>query len=460
MGYDYDLLLRQGIVVSASGRRQADIAVRDGVIVAVDDLIAQERARVVIDVAGRFVMPGFIDPHVHMSLPVGDMVSSDDFASGTIAAACGGVTTIIDFTTQQRGVSLEQAVAARRSAADGRVAIDYALHVTVMDAGAPTLAEIGRLAQIGCPSIKVYMTYAGLMLDDDALLRVMDAAAQCNVLTLVHAENQQIVTYLAQRLLREGRTSPSSHPLARPCFAESEAVTRALALARATGAAIYIVHVSCEESLAAIAEARSAGLPVFAETCPHYLLLSDEEYSRPGFNGAKYVMTPPLRPRRNWQPLWDGLANGTLDVVATDHCPWLYETQKARGKDRFDLIPGGIAGVETRAALLFGEGVGKGRLTAERFVEVMSTNPARIFGLYPRKGTIAVGSDADLVIVDPLAEGAIEHGKLHQNVDYTVFEGWPLLGQPVLTISHGRVVARGGEFVGDAGQGRFVERSL
>ncbi len=459
MGYDYDLVLRQGIVVTADGRRHADIAVRDGSIVAIDDLIAKERARETIDAAGCFVAPGFIDPHVHMSLPASGTVSSDDFSTGTIAAACGGVTTIIDFTTQQRGASLEQAVAARRSEADGKVAIDYGLHVTVLDAGERTLSEIARLAQDGCPSIKVYMTYAGA-LDDAALVRVMDAAATCGALTLVHAENHQIVTYLTQRLLREGRTSPASHPLARPPFAESEAVTRAIALARATAASIYIVHVSCQESLAAIAQARADGLPVFAETCPHYLLLSDEEYARPGFAGAKYVMTPPLRPRRNWQPLWDGLAGGTLDVVATDHCPWMYETQKSRGKSRFDLIPGGIAGVETRASLLFCEGVNKGRLTLERFVEVLSTNPARIFGLYPRKGTIAPGSDADLVIFDPLATGTIEQSKLHQHVDYTVFEGWPLLGQPVLTLSRGRVVARNGQFVGEVGHGRFVARGF
>jgi len=453
----YDLIIRNGIVVGEGRQQPADVAVAGEAIAAVGERL-DDQARETIDAAGCYVFPGFIDPHVHLSLPVGDMVSSDDFTSGTIAAACGGVTTVIDFTTQARGVPLDVAVAQRRAEADGRVAIDYGLHLTLTDAVPETLAQMARLATQGYASIKLYMTYAGLRVSDDETERILAAARDAGVLTMVHAEDDATVTRLTQDLLQRGQTGPQAHPLARPPAAEGRATERVVALAVAAGAPLYVVHVTCGQALRPIGCSRAAGHRIFGETCPHYLLLSDDEYARPGFEAAKYVMTPPLRPRRNQALLWGALRQGTLDVVATDHCPWLFASQKKRGSARFDLIPGGIAGAETRGMLLFSEGVGRGRITLERFVDVMATNPARLFGLYPRKGTLAVGSDADIVVFDPQPTATIRNAALHQRVDYTLFEGWQVTGLPIVTISRGRVVARDGQFVGDVGHGRFVVR--
>lgn len=455
---DYDLILRGGQVVSAEGTTPADVAMLNGRVAAVGPALPG-RAPAELSAHSCLVLPGFIDPHVHLSLPIGGgLVSSDDWASGTRAAACGGTTTIIDFTTQERGGSLDAAVVARRRQADGQAVIDYGLHLTVMDAGEATLASLTRLTHEGCPSLKLYMTYGALMARDETILRILDVAAACGALSLVHAENHDIISHLTARLLAEDHRAPSGHPLSRPDWVEAEATHRAIALARAAAAPLYVVHVSCAEALAAISHARLLGQTVYAETCPHYLLLSDQAYALPGFEGAKFVMTPPLRPSGNWQPLWRGLADGAIDVIATDHCPWLFAGQKSRGRDRFDLIPGGIAGVETRGALLFSEGVVKRRLSLEKYVEVMSANPARLFGLYPRKGALAPGSDADIVVFDPRREGVITQSNLHSNVDYTAFEGWRVTGAPVLTLSRGVIVAREGQFVGPAGHGRFIAR--
>lgn len=455
---EYDLLIRNAIVVTADGEQPADVAIAGERIAACAPQIAAP-AHTTIDAAGCYLFPGFIDPHVHISLPIGnDLVSSDDFASGAIAAACGGVTCIIDFTVQARGVPLAQAVEERRAQADGKVAIDYGLHLTVMDAEESTLADLRRLAAAGYPSAKVYMTYPALMVRDDAFLRILGAAGQSGALTLVHAENHDIIGFRTAALLAAGQTAPRYHAESRPPWVEGEATGRAIALARAAGAPLYVVHVSCADALAPIVLARRAGLPVYGETCPHYLLLSDDEYNRQGFGGAKYVMTPPLRPAANQQPLWDALASADLDVVATDHCPWYFDTQKIQGLERFDRIPGGVAGVETRAALLFSAGVASGRLSPSRFADVMSSAPARLFGLYPRKGAIAVGSDADLVIFDPRQSGVIRHDELHQRVDYSIFEGWPVAGRPIMTISRGQIVARAGRFTGRSDHGRFVAR--
>ena len=454
----YDILIKNGMVVTSEGEGLADVAIRGEQVAAVAPALP-DAGRETIDASGCYVFPGFIDPHVHLSLPIGrGLVSSDDFGSGTVAAACGGTTTVIDFTAQARGVSLDKAVANRRAEADGRVAIDYSLHLTVTDANDSTLVDVQRLAALGYPSIKLYMTYEGLMVRDEAMLRIMRAAADCGALTLVHAENHDLVSNLTRALLEDGQTGPASHPLSRPPYVEAEATIRAIALARATGASLYIVHVSGADALEPILRARHSEQDVSAETCPHYLLLSDDEYSRPGFEAAKYVMTPPLRSRGNWAALWAALADGSLDVVATDHCPWMYVSQKTAGLSRFDMIPGGIAGVETRAQLIFSEGVAAGRLTLPRFVEIMSTNPARLFGLYPRKGTLVAGSDADVVVFDPRWKGTLRARQLHQHVDYTVFEGWQVKGRPRVTISRGCVVARDGRFVGTLGHGRFVAR--
>lgn len=454
----YDLIIRNGTIVSEGRRQRADLAVAGETIVALGERLGGT-ARAVIDAGGCYVFPGFVDPHVHFCLPGGgDLVSSDDFATGTIAAACGGVTTVIDFTTQGRGESLEQAVADRRALADGRVAVDYGLHLTVADAAAETLASIGRLAAQGYPSIKVYTTYRHVVVSDAELQAILPATAAAGVLTMVHAEDDADVTRRTEELVAQGRTGPEAHPLARPVSAEAAAVARVAALATAAGAPLYFVHVTCEESLRVLRAARAAGHPIYGETCPHYLVLSDEEYARPGFEGAKYVMTPPLRARAELAQLWRALADGALDVVSSDHCAWHFATQKTRGRARFDRIPRGIAGVETRAALLYSEGVQRGRLTVERFVDVMATNPARLFGLYPRKGRLAVGSDADVVVFDPQRRATLRQATLHEQVDYSAYEGWEVTGQLVVTVSRGRVIVREGEFVGALGHGRFVAR--
>ncbi len=454
----YDLLLHNGTIVTTDGQAQADIGIQGETIAAIGPSLAGQASQT-YDASGKYVFPGFVDPHVHLSLPIGGgLVSSDDFTTGTIAAACGGTTTIIDFTTQERGISLQRAVHDRLAQADGKAAIDYSLHLTVMDASPRTLAELRKLAASGFPSIKLYMTYPSMMVTDQEMLAILETAADYGVLTLVHAENHALVAYLTRRLLDSGHTAPRYHAASRPAWVEGEAANRAITLARAAGAPLYIVHVSCRESLLPIQEARKRGQAVFGETCPHYLLLSEDNYEQPGFLAAKYVMTPPLRPRDNWSILWRALATGDLDVVATDHCPWFYATQKVRGQERFDRIPGGVAGVETRIPLLHSEGVGKGRLSLERFVAACATNPARLFGLYPRKGTLAVGSDADIVVFDPQRTATLHQETLHQRVDYTVFEGWSVTGLPVLTISRGCIVAREGEYVGHVGHGRFVAR--
>lgn len=454
----YDTVIANGLVVTAEATTQADVAINGETIAAIGESLAGQAAHI-IDATGCYVLPGFIDPHVHLSLPIGGgLVSSDDFTSGTVAAACGGTTTVIDFTTQARGVPLSQAIEQRRAQADGRVAIDYGLHVTVLDAQAQTLRELARLAAEGYPSLKLYMTYAGLVVGDDVMLPILEVAGGCGALTMVHAENHSLVAYLTQRLLAAGQTGPLAHALSRPSWVEGEATGRAIALARAAQAPLYVVHVSCVDALLPIARARAEGQAVYAETCPHYLLLGEEEYNRPGFDGAKYVMTPPLRSQSNWPYLWDALQRGTIDVVGTDHCPWMYDGHKTRGRERFDLIPGGIAGVETRGPLMLSEGVVRKRLSPERVAAVLAANPARLFGLYPRKGVLAVGSDADIVVFDPRQSRTLHNADLHQHVDYTVYEGWEVQGRPVMTMSRGRIVARGGQFVGDIGRGRFIAR--
>jgi len=455
---EFDLAIRGGMVVTAAGVRRADVAIRGEQIVAVAEDLDGTSERTV-DATGLLVLPGAIDVHVHLQMPLGDdLVSSDDFETGTIAAACGGTTTIIDFTTQPRGVSLHEGVHARRGEADGRVAVDYSLHLQVTDASQQTLAELASLAQSGYPSLKLYMTYEDVRVDDAAMLLIMEAAARAGALVMVHAENHAIIQFLSARLLASSHTAPSGHPLSRPSYVEGEATERALALARAAGAPVYIVHLTSAEALAAVRRARAAGVAAYAETCPQYLLLSDEAYWRPGFEGAKYVISPPLRPQEHHDALWAGLADGTLSAVATDHCPWFLHGQKDRGKDSFTRIPGGIAGLETRLPLLYHYGVGSGRISLPRLVDLCATGPARLFGLTPHKGNIVPGADADIVLFDPQRRVTISQDVLHHRVDYTPYEGMVVTGWPVLTFLRGRVIAENGRFVGQPGQGRFIGR--
>lgn len=457
-----DLLIRNGTAVTATAVFRADLLCRDGRIAALGEHLAPDDAgpasSPVLDAAGCYVLPGGVDAHVHLQMPVGELVSCDDFASGTVAAACGGTTTVVDFATQERGQPLEQAVTRRRAEADGQVAVDYTLHLAVTDASDETLRAIPGLVARGYRSLKLYTVYPALFLEDDQILRLLATAGESGALCMVHCENRAIVDYCTQHLLAAGKTAPRYHPQARPAVAEAEGVARVLALAEVAGAPVYIAHVSGRRALVEVQRARQRGQPVHAETCPHYLLLSEEAYAAPGFEGAKFVLTPPLREADDQEALWRALAAGEIEVVSTDHCPWNYAGQKERGRADFSLIPNGAAGIETRLPLLYSEGVGKGRLSLERFVAISSTEPARLFGLHPRKGAIAVGSDADLVVWDPAAVVTLRAADLHQRVDYCPYEGWEVRGYPRDVISRGRVIVRERRFVGQRGWGHFLAR--
>lgn len=450
-----DLVIKNGTIVTASDIYQADVGVRDGKIALIGPELKGEE---VIDASGMYVFPGFIDVHVHLSLPVGGMVSTDDFATGTVAAACGGTTTIIDFITPQPGQSLREATQARRAEADGKVAIDYGLHLTGISAEPHHLAEIEELAAQGYTSLKLYTTYPDLMVDDGQMLKLLETARKCGLLPIVHTENHHLIEHLKAKFIAEGKIEPRYHPLSRPPIAEAEAANRVLTLAAVVGCPIYIVHVTCQETLAALKRAEARGQEVYAEVTPNHLFLSQDDYQRPNFEGAKFVLSPPLRDKSNWEPLWRALADGSLQVVSTDHCPWTFAEQKQRGREDFTKIPNGTPGVETRIPLVFSEGVRKERISLNRFVDTCATTPAKLFGFYPRKGTIAVGSDADLVVFDPNKEVMLSYKTLHQNVDYCPFEGWKVKGYPTTVLSRGRVIVREGEFMGELGAGEFLAR--
>lgn len=413
----------------------------------------------VIDGQGHYLLPGGVDVHTHFKLPVKGTVSSDDFQSGTAAAACGGTTTIIDFADQVKAGTLKEALDRRREEAR-EAAVDYSFHLTVTDPRDDTVDELGKMVEEGVSSFKCYMAYRGtLMIDDGQILKVMAAAGRAGGLVAVHCENGDAIEYLISRFLREGRTSPLYHELSRPTALEAEATHRAIVLSEVAGCPVYIVHMSTGDALSHVTAARARGLPAFAETCPQYLLLSSELYKLPGFEAAKYVMAPPLREGWNQKALWKGVVEGDIQVVSTDHCPFNFRGQKELGRGDFSRIPGGVPGVETRLPLIFHEGFIRGRMSLGRCVEVLSEAPARLFGLYPVKGAIAPGSDADLVIVDPDREMVISAASHHQKVDYSPYEGFRVRGWPRIVMLRGRVIARDGQFLGKPGQGNFIVRA-
>ncbi|HQJ50319.1 MAG TPA: dihydropyrimidinase [Anaerolineae bacterium] len=452
-----DSVVTNGQVVTASGLERLDVGIHGGRIA---ELRVGLEGPNKIDAQGCYVFPGFVDPHVHLEMNVGGNLTSDDLASGTVAAACGGTTTIIDFTENRRGDDLESWVTRRRAQADGRVAVDYALHLQLADSSPSTLAALRRLSEQGYRSAKLYTTYDGVRLSDRDFLELLTAVRDAQVLPMVHTENDHAIAFLTRRLLAQGLVAPRYHADSRPPLVEAEAANRVAILAGLVNAPLYIAHLTCAETLERVQSARQRGQRVFAETCPQYLLLSTDEYDRPGFEGAKYVLSPPLRDQANWPLLWEALAEDALQVVSTDHCPWNYATQKALGRHAFNAIPNGAPGIETRIPLLFSEGVGKGRLSLQRFVEVCATSPARIFGLYPRKGVIAVGADADLVIYDPQRRVTLSQANLHQRVDYCPYEGREVVGYPSVVLLRGEVIVENGQFVGRRGQGQFVRREV
>jgi dihydropyrimidinase len=455
MNTDIDLVISNGTLVTAADTFSADVGIHNGKIVSIGQKLTGTEK---IDATGMLVLPGGVDPHVHLAMSTGQTTSSDDFSSGTIAAACGGTTTIIDFIEPTPGETLLDALANRRSQADGLSVLDYALHMTLTNARPDTLAQLPDVFQAGCTSFKTYLTYKDLMIKDSDFIQVLKAVHALGGLVLVHAENDAIIKFLTDHYVKEGCSEPRYHALSRPSGTEVEAVTRAIALAEVAGSPLYIVHVSTIAAAQAIAEARRRGIMIYGETCPQYLLLTAAELDRPGFEGAKYICSPPLRSTEDNLILWQALANGVLQTVGTDHCPFNYVGQKDLGRDTFTKIPGGIPGIESRLALLYTYGVRPGILSLNRWVQLCSTAPSEIFGLYPRKGSLAPGSDADIVIFDPEKSITISADLLHERVDYSPYEGLKLHGYPVITLRCGEVIVQEGVYLPDTGFGKFLKR--
>lgn len=456
----FDVIIRNGSVVTATDTYLADIAIEKDKIAAIGRDLPVQNSSSVIDASRKLVMPGGIDVHTHLDMPFGGTTSADDFETGTRAAAFGGTTTLIDFAIQYKGQRLRQAFDTWMQKASNKAVCDYAFHCIVTDVSGGQLSEMNDLVHEGVTSFKMFMAYPGVfMLDDGSIFKALQRTSKNGGLVCMHAENGSAIDVIVQQALAEGKKAPKYHALTRPTTAEAEATARAIALSEMAGAPVYIVHLSCNEALEKVREARDRGLPVYAETCPQYLFLSIENFDAPGFEGAKYVFTPPLREKWHQEKLWNGLKRDHLQVVSTDHCPFCFKEQKELGRDDFTKIPNGGPGVEHRMSLIYSGGVASRRFSANRFVELVSTTPAKLFGLYPRKGTIAVGSDADLVIFDPNRKHTISAKTHHMRVDYSMFEGIQVTGMPDVVLSRGRVVVQGDKFQGRAGQGEFLKRS-
>lgn len=452
-------LIRNGTVVNADASVEADVLIDGERIVEVAPAIRTPCDRV-LDASDRLVIPGGIDAHTHLDMRLSDEVTtSDDFSTGTIAAAIGGTTCLIDYAAQSPGGTLAAALDAWHERARGRAAIDYGFHMSVCDLSGEALPEMTALVAQGVSSFKLFMAYPGrLMLEDADIARVMRRAADLGALVCLHAEDGPAIEALVQAARARGDLAPRFHAATRPAHLETAAVRRAIGLSRESGCELLVVHVSAAESADAIAEARERSARVHGETCPQYLLLTEERYTEPGFGGAKYVMSPPLRSRGHDEGLWEALADGALETVGTDHCPF-WRRDKERGRHDFSLIPNGGPGIEHRMALLFDAGVRSGRLTVNRWVEVCATAPAALFGLAPRKGSIAVGADADLVIWHPRKRWTISAATHHMRVDYNLYEGREVTGGVEAVFARGRLIVDGGEFIGRPGAGQFVARA-
>ncbi|WP_046508345.1 dihydropyrimidinase [Streptomyces odonnellii] len=456
-------LIHGGLVITASDETRADVLIEDGRIVALaahgSGLAEGWSAGRTIDATGKYVIPGGVDAHTHMELPFGGTFASDTFETGTRAAAWGGTTTIVDFAVQSPGRALREGLDAWYAKADGQCAIDYAFHMIMSDVNESSLKEMDLLVQEGITSFKLFMAYPGVFYSDDGrILRAMQRGARNGGLIMMHAENGIAIDVLVEQALAAGRTDPRYHGEVRKALLEAEATHRAIKLAQVADAPLYVVHVSAEEAVAELAAARDQGLPVFGETCPQYLFLSTDNLAEPDFEGAKYVCSTPLRPKEHQAALWRGLRTNDLQVVSTDHCPFCFVGQKELGRGDFSKIPNGLPGVENRMDLLH-QAVVEGRLSRRRWIEIACATPARMFGLYPRKGTIAPGADADIVIYDPVAEQTVSAETHHMNVDYSAYEGKQLTGQVETVLSRGELVIDRREFTGRAGHGQYTPRA-
>ena len=453
-------LIKGGRIVTAVDDYVADILIEDEIITVIGKNLTMEVDKV-IDAKDRLVIPGGIDAHTHLDMPFGGTTSADDFQSGTLAAAHGGTTMVIDFAIQNKGQAIVEALDIWHDKAHSKAAIDYGFHMIVTDLPTDRLKEVKRLINDeGITSFKMFMAYPGVLLVDDAtIFRAMSFAGENGGLICMHAENGVVINEMIQMALAEGRTAPKYHAITRPTKAEAEGTNRAIALAEMANSAVYMVHLSCYDALKKVKEARDEGIAAFAETCPQYLFLDDTAYDEENFGGAKYVMTPPLRAKWNQNELWTGLRMNDLQCVSTDHCPFCFKEQKELGRNDFSKIPNGGPGVEHRMSLIYNGGVIAGRIDVNRFVEITSTAPAKIFGLFPRKGTIAPGSDADIVIFNPNKKMTISAKTHHMKVDYSCYEGKEVQGVSETVLSRGKVVIENEKYVGKPGDGKFQKRS-
>jgi dihydropyrimidinase len=454
------ILIKGGRIVTAADDYVADLYIEDETVSLVGESL-DHPADKVIDASGKYVLPGGVDPHTHLDMPFGGTVTVDDVESGQTSAAFGGTTTHVDFVIQPRGSSFGEALEEWRGKASGKQVIDMGYHMAVTDLEeGGTLEELATLPDQGITSYKLFMAYKGaLMVDDETLFRTMQVAAETGALVMVHAENGDAIDVLVQQALAAGHTEPKYHALTRPPETEGEATNRAIQLARVAGCPLYVVHVSCRESVEPIQLAREQGWDVWGETCTQYFFVDYSYLERPDFEGAKWVYTPPPRDKANQEVLWNAVRTDVLSAISTDHCAFLWDGQKTLGKDDFSKIPNGGPGLENRLQMIHEFGVRAGRISLNRMVELLSTAPAKLFGLYPRKGTIAVGSDADLVVFDPQKRHTISAATHHSKADYNLFEGTEVTGVPELVLLRGRVLVEGDQLVGEARLGEFVRRA-
>ena len=450
----YDLVIKNGTVVTAVATTKADVGVHKGKIAAIGQNLAGKQE---IDASGKLITPGAVDIHVHMQMPLGDgVVSADDFFTGTRAAAFGGTTTIIDFVEPEPTQSLLEALAWRREEADPQVVIDYGLHMTLGPSEIGKLDQAPEAYRAGCTSFKLYMAY-GFRLTDDQMMLALETVRDVGGFPVVHAENWDVIQALVQRNVANGRLTPHWHPRSRPALMEGEAAGRVIDIAALVGTPLHIFHVSCDAVVKRIVAARQRGAPITGETCPQYLFLTQAAYDAPGVEGTLPVCSPPLRPQSDQDALWQALANGDLQIVTTDHCPFT-KADKALGLNDFSKIPGGVPSIEMRFAALYSQGVRTGRLSLNAWVAICCTTPAKLTGL-KRKGDIAIGFDADLVIFDPEKTVTLSTDTLHEQVDWTPYQGLALQGWPETVLSRGQVVVERNEFRGEAGNGRFINRA-
>jgi dihydropyrimidinase len=459
-------LIKNGTLITAGDTTEADIVIRDGIVSAVGKGFSKAEPDETIDAAGMYIMPGGIDPHTHLDMPFGGTVSSDDFFTGHRAAAFGGTTCHIDFALQAKGSSMTEAVRTWKKRAEGKACIDYSFHVALTDPMESSVAEIPLLVSEGVTSLKIFMAYKGVFqVDDTTFLKTLKKSSEHGLTTMVHAENGDAIALLTEELLAAGKTGMGYHNVAHSAAIEAEATARAVSFAGMTGAPLYIVHIACGEGLEAVRRARRKGIPVMGETCIQYTWLTDKAIDTPGFEGAKYICSPPPKGEEDRKGVLEALRDGTVQTVATDHCPFWFDGTlpgrtpgKELGLGNWAKVPNGVPGIEDRLPVLWHLGVNSGLISPNRFVELVSANPAKIFGLYPEKGTIAPGSHADLMIFDPKMEHVISAATHHMNVDYNCYEGMKVRGWPVRVMVRGRTLVSNGTWLGEKGWGRFVPR--